>query len=1030
MEDLTGKQLGPYTIAAPLSEGGMAAVYKAYQPSMDRHVALKVLSKRYASETNFLERFKLESRIIASLEHPHILPVYDFGEMDGYTFLAMRLVEHGTLADLTHNPLPPAHASALITQIADALDYAHTKGVIHRDLKPRNILIDDQGNCLLADFGLAKILSHTSGITVAGSFMGTPAYASPEQCMGKSLDGRSDIYSLGVILYEMLTGQLPFQSETLMGIVMKHLHEPPKSPRSIAPSIPEALENVALKALAKKPDKRYQTARELASDLGQAIQPGSAISINPPRPAEESGRSKNGSLLPRQLTPLIGREKDVAAILEFLSSRDVTLLTLIGPGGIGKTRVALQVAAELSHEFEDGVFFVPLAAITNPDLVITALAQTLGVDAQPRKGGNLLDLLKEFAQDKHMLLVLDNIEHLLAAVPAIEELIAASSSLKILVTSRVVLRVYGENIYSIPPLMLPETTPLPELAELARVPSVSLFTSRAQAVRPNFNLTSENAALVAAICIKLEGIPLALELAAARIKVFAPLALLKSLDNRLALGTQKVSGMGIRHQTLKDTIAWSYQLLEPPTQTLFAQLGVFRGGCTVTAVEAVTRLEPGAPILDQLMLLLDQSMLQSQDRSDGEPRFILLETLREYALEQLQAAGEMETFQRRHASYYLQWVEAIEPPPLVPDLLDWMKQLSDEHDNIRAALQWALDHTAYEMATRIAGAIWKFWQIWGYAKEGCLWLEKILEKSQGQLIPARTKALWGAGWLFVVIGDPRKGQAYFEEGERLSRAWNDQTYLAKALNGLGAIARNNGEFEKAQIAYEESLYLFRQVNNPEEEGWALLHFGVTALEQGDLPRAITLLSESLKAFQELSQLWASANALVFLGHAALQQGNNPLAQAQYETAQSIWNEMHDQTNTNHMNSCIGLAQFRQGNQAEALRRYQESLETSKTMKDYWVLVWCIELLADAAGKLDQPTVAAQLWGAADTLRRSTGAMWPTGFHSLYTDERFTSLKRQLGESQWNQLWQEGKAWNTDQATQAALQVQFIIPSHS
>ena len=273
MEDLTGKQLGQFRIVAPLGEGGMASVYKAYQSNMDRYVAIKILPRHYASDPNFIHRFAREAKVIAGLEHPNILPVYDFGAEEGYTYLVMRLVETGTLSGLLQGqPMDLAEVEALITQIADALDYAHAHGVIHRDVKPSNVLIDSLGRCLLTDFGLAKVLLSVSMFTSSGTFLGTPKYASPEQCLGKELDQRSDIYSLGVILYEMATGRPPFDAETPMGIVVKHIHDPLPMPRKINPALPEAVERVILKALAKEPGDRYASAGELAKALKTAIQ--------------------------------------------------------------------------------------------------------------------------------------------------------------------------------------------------------------------------------------------------------------------------------------------------------------------------------------------------------------------------------------------------------------------------------------------------------------------------------------------------------------------------------------------------------------------------------------------------------------------------------------------------------------------------------------------------------------------------------------------------------------------------------------
>ncbi len=296
MEDLSGKQFGQYRIVAPLGEGGMASVYKAYQPSVDRYVALKVLPSYYAADPTFVKRFEHEAKVIASLEHPNILPVHDFGESEGFAYLVMRFVEGGTLSDvMTGKPLPLERVSRLIGQIASALDYAHSKGVIHRDIKPSNVLTDKQGNCLLSDFGLAKVLMASPKFTTSGAFIGTPTYASPEQCMGAELDHRSDIYSLGVMLYEMVVGRPPYDAETPMAVVIKHVHDPLPLPHSLAPDIPDAVEKVILKALAKNPNDRYQSAGEMSTALDAVAKAGVAApdkTAAPPKKVEEPGATQ------------------------------------------------------------------------------------------------------------------------------------------------------------------------------------------------------------------------------------------------------------------------------------------------------------------------------------------------------------------------------------------------------------------------------------------------------------------------------------------------------------------------------------------------------------------------------------------------------------------------------------------------------------------------------------------------------------------------------------------------------------------
>jgi predicted ATPase/Tfp pilus assembly protein PilF len=726
--------------------------------------------------------------------------------------------------------------------------------------------------------------------------------------------------------------------------------------------------------------------------------------------------------LPYQHMPLIGREKELKTVRKLLLQDGVDLLTITGPGGIGKTRLALQAAANLLSDFEHGAFFVSLASITDADLVANSIIQTLELKMGESQSG--LELLKEYLQDKQMLLVLDNFEHVTEAAPLLNDLLSNSPGLKFLVTSRAILHLYGEYEFNVPPLAVPDLNNLPSLDVLAESAAVALFLSRAEAVKVDFSLTPENAPIVAEICIQLEGIPLAIELAAARIKLFSPEALLKELSHRLNLLAKKSADRELRHQTLRNAVAWSYQLLSAEEQALFTQLGVFAGGCTLDAVEAICvwGSKSDIPLLEQLASLVDKSMLQHELRSNGEPRFMLLETLREYALERLKADGQTETVRRRHLAYYLKLVEAIEPGPKEPNLPAWMRGLEEEHDNLRAGLQWALDHDEVEAALRIAGAVWRFWQIHGHVEEGSKWMKIVLDRSKDQQSIARAKALWGAGWIGMVMSALDQAREYFEEGAAISRKLDDRRYLGLSLHGIGAVARGQGDFIRSRQAFEESLPLFQASKDLEDVAWTFEHLGVTALEQGDFEQAGAYLSQGLSLFQELDQRWPCAEALTFFGHAALQQKDYALAQKRYEEALSIYEELEDKLSISMINSYIGATLYGRGEIDQAVKLYKENLVLSQKMKHYWGLAWGVERLAEAAEKLDQPDRAARLWGAANTLRQVTGVLWHPGFHSYYKEERFASLKTQLGETRWNQLWAEGQALTLKDVVEQALEV--------
>ena len=744
------------------------------------------------------------------------------------------------------------------------------------------------------------------------------------------------------------------------------------------------------------------------------------------RSAESKAASNFPNNLPQRTLTLIGRERELRTIQNSLCQEDVCLLTITGPGGIGKTRLALQTAADLLHQFEDGVFFISLASITNPDLVAPTIIQTLGLPGADNFPAR--ELLKNHLQDKRLLLILDNFEQITPAASLLDELLKAAPGLKIMVTSRAVLHVYGEYEFSVPPLLVPDLTRLPTLQELSRFPAVALFLNRAQAVKNDFTLTPENATILAEICVRLDGIPLALELAAARCKLFAPQALLRELSERFTLLEYKSVDRELRHQTLRNAIDWSYQLLSRDEQSLFSQLGVFVGGCTLEAVEAVCILDKstGISASEHLASLVDKSMIQHESRPNGEPRFTMLESLREFALEQLDLAGQTRATSQRHFAYILQMVESAEPGPREPNLPAWMNRLEEEHDNLRAALRRTLAFDEYEIALRIAGAIWRFWQIHGHVDEGAKWMKEILARSAGQESIARAKALWGAGWLNMVMGSLEQARAYFEEGAQLSRQLVNSRYLGLSLHGIGAVARGQGDFARSRTAFEESLPLFQSLKNTEDTAWTFEHLGATALDQGEFEQAAAYLEQGLALFRELGQRWPCAEALTFLGHAALQKEDYALSRQYYEEARAIYQELEDHPNIATLNICIGVSLYGQGAHERAVKLYKENLMLLHGLKSYWGLVWGIECLAGAAGQTGQPEVAARLYGAATSLRKTTGVLWHPGFHSQYNDQRFDILKNNLGEAQWKQLWAEGQAMNMDEAISCAQEMASSI----
>ncbi|MDQ4078548.1 MAG: tetratricopeptide repeat protein, partial [Chloroflexota bacterium] len=578
--------------------------------------------------------------------------------------------------------------------------------------------------------------------------------------------------------------------------------------------------------------------------------------------------------LPTLPTPLIGREREMDALMKLLRREDVRLVTITGPGGMGKTRLALQVMAELLDTFQDGAFFVSLAPLSDPALVAPAIVAALGI--QERAGQPLVDILHPYLRNKQLLLLLDNFEQVVAAAPLVADLLAAAPQVTVLVTSREVLRVRGEREFPVRPLAIPALEHLRgaemnPMATLSHYAALELFKQRAQAVKPNFELTDDNVRAVAEICVRLDGLPLAIELAAARVKLFAPQALLGRLENPLKLLTGGPRDLPARQRTLRATIDWSYVLLDDHEKQLFRQLAVFAGGFSLEAAEEVCKVgaDLEGDILDTLEALTNKSLLQQGEGVDGERCFIMLETIREYALEQLLASGEAETLRRRHATYFLRLVETAEPHFFGPDLASWLNRVEAEHDNIRAALAWsqAADDRV-QLGLQLAGLLWRFWEVRGHITEGRHWLDALLAKREVAPASVRWLALHTAGNLARTQGDDSRARELFEECLALARELGMKRVIAHMLNNLGKIALDEGDYDQAVALYEEALTGYQELAWQWGVGLVLGNLGRVAHAQHEYDRARSLYQESLALFRAEGDQQRIADKLHDLGHVA------------------------------------------------------------------------------------------------------------------------------------------------------------------
>jgi predicted ATPase/DNA-binding SARP family transcriptional activator len=708
----------------------------------------------------------------------------------------------------------------------------------------------------------------------------------------------------------------------------------------------------------------YRDARRtLVDELG--IEPGSelreleaAILRQEPSLLVEPAELRARRHLPTPATELVGRRREVEEVVELLHDGS-RLVSLTGPGGTGKTRVALQAAHELAQRFEDGVFFVGLAPVSDPALVPSTIARSLGV--QESAGQPLLESVKERVRDKRLLLLLDNFEHVDEAAPLIGELLAEASGLKALVTSRALLRLYGEHEYSVPPLTQDE--------------AVELFATRARAVRAAFELDGSRAEVVE-LCQSLDRLPLAIELAAARSGELSPAEMLDVLPHRLELATRGARDVPARQQTLRATIEWSYGFLDASEQRLFARLAVFAGGCSLDAAHEVCDADPA-----KLASLVEKSLVLETEQGEHEARFGMLETIREYAAERLEASGGAETERRRHAEHFLELAEEADPQlDAGAEQSFWLERIALEHDNMRAALAWLASAGEPELELRLASALKNFWFVQGHLSEGRQWLEDALARGEGQPKAVRAYALTGLGQIIYRLGALEAAQTALEESLDLYREVGDPTGIARSVGELGSVAVFQDDYERAVSLYEESAALFRSAGDKMRLAAVLGNLGAVANYQGDYERGRPLVEEALALHREFGAKDDIAMTLHNLGSVAVQEGR-------YSDGAAL---LH------------------------------ESLEMSRDIAYKEQAAYTLSRLAELASLQDDRERAARLLGAADAVFEDLGV-------PLYGDERdiyertVEDLRSHLGDDAFESKRSEGRALGIERAIEQALE---------
>lgn len=963
---------GRYRLAEQIGEGMTGPVYRATDSDSGEQVAVKIFSPQLFQERpELVARFRQEAEALRQLNHPNITRCSDFFEENGRHYLVMEYLEGGSLYErMCREALPLDRVLEIGLDLADALARAHRLGIIHRDVKPQNVLLAPDGTPRLSDFGIAHFLAQQP-LSFSNLPAGTLFYMPPETFRGQPADERTDIWSLGVLLFEMVAGRLPFEGSTTTAVIRQIMQEPLPDLRTFQPDLPPALYDLLELMLQKEPEARIRSVRLVGAAL-EAIRNSREATL-PGR-----GQASAPNPLPEPGTSFIGRTRELAEIVAIFTEPGAQLVTLTGPGGVGKTRLALQVARKLLPEYADGVFFVDLAPVSATELVPSRLARALNI--RESSGRPLLEDIQSFLGGKQCLLFLDNFEQIIEAAPLVGKVHAAAPAVDILVTSREALQLYGEQEYQVQPLSIPTLSEGISPVALVQAEAVDLFVQRAAAAQPGLRLTAANARDVAEICVHLDGLPLAIELAAARTKILSPRYVRRQLGDRFSFLTGGPRDNVPRHQTLRAAIDWSYELLDEQEKTLFARLSVFQGGRTLEAIGAVCMPGLSISMIGGLESLVGKSLLQREERAEEEPRFLFLETLHEYARNRLQESGEERLLRRRHADYFAMLVERVAPLLKGGQQEQGLRHIRLEYDNLRAALSWALPDEEPLLGLRLVATLGEFWYYEGAVAEAQPWLEHALPAEADAPPPLRVRLLNVAGQIAFSLGEHRQGPRWNEEALRIAREIGDRAGEAWALFWLSAHATGiASRYESGLQLVEEALIAFREVDDKDGLSWAYNGVGELCRLLGRYEEAHTAYLQALAIGRATGNTRREAIALVNLGYVAQHQGA-------YEEAEAYTLE--------------GLAGLYH------LRHMQHSTIA----------------LASLAGSLagqGESFQAARLLGAADVAFTRLGV--PQQPADRMEVERYVALlKQQLGEATFAAAWAEGQAMSLDEAVASAF----------
>ncbi|MCB9837751.1 MAG: protein kinase [Phycisphaeraceae bacterium] len=991
------QSLGRFTLVRELGRGGMGVVYLATDDSLGRSVAIKMLPEAMSSDRDRLARLEREAKTLASVSHPSVATIFALEERDdGSRFLVLEYVDGQSLGDIIRDgPLPLKKALRYGRQMAEALVAAHRQGVVHRDFKPSNVMITAGDRVKVLDFGLAK--SHLMGPeampteaptltafnTQPGVILGTPGYMSPEQARGLEVDHRTDVFSFGCVLFACLTGSGPFGGETPSDAMAEMLTSEPAWSK-LPEGTPTRLLELLIRLLTKGREQRIgemsaalEIIDEILDQFGTMASSASASMLAPP------------SNIPVSITSFVGRDQVLEELRALWSS--ARMLTLTGSGGCGKSRLASRFLEEAYLDTADGVYFVNVGSLTSGELVQQAVLSVLGLKEEQNK--TALGTVVDHLRSKELILFLDNCEHLIDDVAAVvDEVLHQCPGVKVFVTSRQSIGNAGEQVYHVPSLGVPTDTTAIAAEQARGFESVRLFVDRSVTASPRFKLTDDNAPTVAQICRQLDGIPLAIELAAARVRAMPVGQVARRLDDsfRLLRGGSKTALE--RHQTLQATIDWSYSMLTVEEQILLRRLSAFSGGWSLEGAEAVGAGEhiEELDVLDYLSQLVEKSLVAYEEK-DGVARYRLLETMRQYATAKLVETPEAVEVRDRHVRHYVELAEMAEPE--LRGSVEWIQRLAIEMDNIFAAVNWAMssgrDATP---ALRLVAAAWRFWEIRGlYLTATTLLREAVAKADESTDQRTLRRALYGLGALEIRQGAFTECEATFNRCSAISEAANDTEGVGLAANGLGILTMNTGDLDASQKHFEAALAAFRSLNDPAGSAMALGNLGELHLMRGDLEAARPMMEESVELARKHRTFAAymMPDHLRVVARLCIQTKRIPEA-------------------IKHLRECFAL-----------IREFQSALDTAYSLEAISELAIAIAEAADAPTARSVMEFAASGEGSADGLRRRIGSPVPPA----EKDER-TSIIQQVREalepSEFQRLFDAGRSLSLAGAIGSAI----------